>query len=240
LNSVSEVLVEDPELAQNLDGQRLAAALRECVARSVHLPAGGWAPAEDAETMHNGIGLLVLDGLLMRRVGVGGRYGAELIGAGDLLRPWQLEDVSRTLPRTDRWRVLRACRLAVLDEEFAHRAGRYPEVTSCLFSRALRRSAHFAVQMAIVHQPRIDVRLHMLFWELADRWGIVRSDGVHVAIALTHAMLADLVAARRPTVTKALGELAERGTVSWRGSDWVISGSPPVELRAVGAGSLDQ
>ncbi len=230
---MSQVLVEDPDLAVNLDGPRLAAAVRECVARSVALPTGPWSAADDFDNIQNGIGLLVLDGLLIRRVAVGGRSSAELVGSGDLLRPWQLEDVGRTLPRTGKWRVLRPARLAVLDSEFALRAGRYPEVTACLFSRALRRAAHISVQMAIVHQPRIDVRLHMLFWELADRWGTVRSDGVHVPLNLTHAMLADLVAARRPTVTKALGELAERRTVTWRGSDWVISGDPPVELRAI-------
>lgn len=230
---MSQVLIEDPELAVNLDGPRLVAAVRECVARSVALPTGPWSPADDFDNIQNGIGLLVLDGLLIRRVAVGGRSSAELVGSGDLLRPWQLEDVGRTLPRTGKWRVLRPARLAVLDGDFALRAGRYPEVTACLFSRALRRAAHISVQMAIVHQPRIDVRLHMLFWELADRWGTVRSDGVHVPLNLTHAMLADLVAARRPTVTKALGELAERRTVRWRGSDWVISGDPPVELRAV-------
>jgi CRP/FNR family transcriptional regulator, cyclic AMP receptor protein len=230
---MSQVLIEDPDLAMNLDGPRLAAAVRECVARSVALSTGPWSPADDFDHIQNGIGLLVLDGLLIRRVGVGGRSSAELVGSGDLLRPWQLEDVGRTLPRTGKWRVLRPARLAVLDSEFALRAGRYPEVTACLFSRALRRAAHISVQMAIVHQPRIDVRLHMLFWELADRWGTVRSDGVHVPLNLTHAMLADLVAARRPTVTKALGELAERRTVRWRGSDWVISGDPPVELRAL-------
>jgi CRP/FNR family transcriptional regulator, cyclic AMP receptor protein len=84
--------------------------------------------------------------------------------------------------------------------------------------------------MAIVQQPRIDVRLHMLFWELADRWGRVRQDGVHVPIQVTHATLADLVAARRPTVTKALGELAERSAVIWTGEDWLLPGDPPTDL----------
>ena len=96
------------------------------------------------------------------------------------------------------------------------RATRYPEVVSALVTRALRRSRHIATNMAIVQQPRIDLRLHMLFWELADRWGTVHHDGVHVRLNLTHSMLSDLVAARRPTVTKALGELAAR---SARGLD---------------------
>jgi CRP/FNR family transcriptional regulator, cyclic AMP receptor protein len=75
----------------------------------------------------------------------------------------------------------------------------------------------------------------MLFWELADRWGTVRGDGTHVPLRLTHAVLADLVAARRPTVTTALGELADRSAVIWTGADWLLTGSPPAELNAVGS-----
>jgi hypothetical protein len=52
-------------------------------------------------------------------------------------------------------------------------------------------------------------------------------------------MLADLVAARRPTVTKALGDLAERGAVSWTGEAWLLAGVPPAELNAFRSMSLD-
>jgi CRP-like cAMP-binding protein len=90
--------------------------------------------------------------------------------------------------------------------------------------------------MAIVHQPRVDVRLHMLFWELADRWGRVHADGVHVHARLTHAMLGELVAARRPSVTKALKDLAERSVVRWTGKHWLLKGQPPGELREIRAG----
>jgi CRP/FNR family cyclic AMP-dependent transcriptional regulator len=237
-NETSQVLADDAELAQHLRGERLAAAVRECTARTIHLPAGPWTPPEQYENMRFGIGLLILDGLVVRRVGVAGRFGAELLGDGDMLRPWHQDDGSTTLPRTGRWRTLRPSRLAVLDSDFSLRVTRYPEVMSTLFGRALRRSRHIAVNMAIVQQPRIDLRLHMLFWELADRWGTVRQDGVHVPLYLTHSTLADLVAARRPTVTKALGELAERSTVMWTGEDWLLPGDPPDELHAVGAVSL--
>ena len=147
---------------------------------------------------------------MARRVGVAGRFGAELLGDGDLMNPFHRHDMGTSLPRTGKWRVLRPSRMAILDSEFTARATRYPEVVSALVTRALRRSRHIATNMAIVQQPRIDLRLHMLFWELADRWGTVHQDGVHVRLHLTHSMLSDLVAARRPTVTKALGELAAR------------------------------
>jgi CRP-like cAMP-binding protein len=228
-------LVEDPGLAEALGGERLSAAIHDCVAATIRVPRGKWDPSEDVDGFHAGIGLLVLEGLLVRRVGLADRFGAELLGEGDVLRPWQREDVATTLPRRGGWRVLEPCRFALLDGGFALRAGRYPEVISCLFSRVLRRSRMLAVNIAIVHHPRVDVRLHMLFWELADRWGTVHREGVRLPLRLTHAVLADLVAAQRQTVSKALGDLAARGSVTWNGNAWVLAGSPPDELDDLGA-----
>jgi CRP-like cAMP-binding protein len=230
------VLLEDPELAGRLTGERLRAAARVAVSPVVQLSSGSWSPTGLADG--RAIGLLILDGLIIRRVGVGGRFGAELLGEGDLLRPWQREDPGTTLPRIGRWQALLPCRIAILDGDFAASMARFPEVTSALFARAVRRSRHTVVAMAIVHQPRVDVRLRMLFWELADRWGTVHSDGVRVPLQLTHHVLADLVAARRPTVSKALGELAERGIIAWTGDHWLLSGNPPMELDSVGSISV--
>jgi hypothetical protein len=84
--------------------------------------------------------------------------------------------------------------------------------------------------MAIVHQARVDVRLHMLFWRLAARWGRVRTDGVSLPLRLTHDVLADLAAARRPTVTSALSKLSRRGVVRALDDGWLLAGQPPGEL----------
>jgi CRP/FNR family transcriptional regulator, cyclic AMP receptor protein len=229
------VLLEDPELAGHLQGTRLAAAERECVARVIRVRPGAWSADARVPRLDASIGLLVLEGLLARRVGLDGRFGAELLGAGDLLRPWQREDAETSLPHTGGWRILRASRIAVLDDAFAVRAAQFSEVTAALVGRAVRRSRHLAINMAIVHQPRIDVRLHMLFWELAYRWGAVGPEGVSLRVRLTHEMLGELVAARRPSVTKALSELSERGSVSWTGQSWLLRGQPPGELGEIRA-----
>ena len=129
--------------------------------------------------------------------------------------------------------MLEPTRLALLDEAAARRFSAYPQLTGRLVARALERSRHLSVNMAIIHQARVTVRLHMLFWHLADRWGRVRSDGVVVPIQLTHAVLADLVAARRPTVTTSLSDLARQGLVVVRDRGWLLSGEPPGELLAI-------
>jgi CRP/FNR family cyclic AMP-dependent transcriptional regulator len=235
MRGVSQVLLEDPDLAGRLAGERLAAAQTEALARTTALRPGAWTPPGGDDAPDGALGLLILEGLVVRRVGIAGRFGAELLGDGDLLRPWQHEESTSTLPRTGKWRVLQPTRIATLDHDFAIRMSRYPEVITELLGRALRRSRYIAVNMTIIHQPRIDVRIHMLLWELADRWGTVHSDGVHVGVALTHSMLAELVAARRPTVSKALGDLAEQGLVTWTGDAWQLAGEPPAELDALGA-----
>jgi CRP/FNR family transcriptional regulator, cyclic AMP receptor protein len=235
MSGAVRILAEDRDLTDGLIGPRLEAAVEECVAGTCECRAGAWTPPQAVGDMRFGIGLLILDGLVVRSVGMAGRYGAELLGDGDLLNPYHREDTGTSLPVAGKWRVLRGSRFAILDSEFVMRASRYPEVVAALLLRALRRSRHVAANMAIVQQPRIDLRLHMLFWEFADRWGTVRQDGVHVPLHLTHAMLAELVAARRPTVTKALGELGQRSTVIWTGSDWLLPGEPPTELGVVRA-----
>jgi CRP-like cAMP-binding protein len=231
------VLRADPALAEAIPPERREQATESCVGGEVSIPVGRWHGAPLAEP-DGGIGMLVLSGLLIRRVGLEGRYGAELLGAGDVLRPWEKEDESPTLPLSTGWRVLQAARLAVLDERFIGCMGSYPELAGALIGRAVGRSRALAVNIAIVHQARVDVRLHMLLWHFAGRWGRVGPDGVTVPLRLTHAVLAELVAARRPTVTSALSRLAKNDMVIPTEAGWLLKGDPPGELRqlrAVGA-----
>lgn len=226
---VCRVLDEDGDLAEAIPLEHRELAGKECLARTITVPGGPWS-APQTVLSGDGIGLLVLRGLLIRRVGVDGRFGAELLGTGDLLRPWQGEDEPPTLPMTTGWRIIEPVRMAILDEPFTRRLVRYPQLTGRLVGRALQRSRNLTVNMAIVHQARVDVRLRMLFWHLAGRWGRVRSDGVNLPLALTHNVLADLAAARRPTVTSALSELAKQDLVIQQDDGWLLRGTPPGEL----------
>ncbi len=168
---------------------------------------------------------------MIRRVGIEGRYGAELIGEGDLLRPTE-ESVSPLLPLTTNWTIAVPVRVAGLDYAFEQRLAEYPELARGLIDRAILRSKYLALNMAIVHQARVDVRLYMLLWHLAARWGRVRSDGTVLRLRLTHTVLADLVAARRPTVTTTLSELARQGLLRTDGETWILPGEAPADLLA--------
>jgi hypothetical protein len=226
------VLEEDPDLAEALPAALRAGAVADCLAKTVSIAEGNWR-STDVRLEHDAIGLLVLNGLLIRRVGIDGRFGAELLGAGDLLRPWHGEDEAPALLATTGWRVLEPTRVALLDRAFSWTLSRYPQIAGGLVERALVRARNLAVGMAIVHQPRVEVRLRMLFWHMASRWGHVRADGVVLRHRLTHAVLADMVAARRPTVSTAMAELARAGLVSATDEGWLLRGEPPGELRDV-------
>jgi CRP/FNR family cyclic AMP-dependent transcriptional regulator len=222
---VCYVLMEDPELAEGIEPERRAQAQDTLIAREVSIPAGVW--RGEPIPIDGGIGLLVLEGVVIYRVGIDARFGAELLGEGDVLRALQTDHGSSSLPLDTDVTILEPLRLAVLDEHFARRLLAFPQLAGRLFERSVLRSRQLAVNMAIVHQARVDVRLRLLFWHLAGRWGRVRSDGVVVPLRLTHTLLADLVAARRPTVTSALTDLSRRGLVRVIDEGWLLSGDPP-------------
>lgn len=232
------VLDEDPELGETLPPGLLEAARSDAQAQSLHV-AGELTTAWPAD-VRNGLGLLVIEGLLVRRVGVDGRFGAELLGRGDLLRPWQTEDDGTSVPQTSAWRVLQQAHIAVLDLDFARRIAAYPEIHGQLLARAVRRSRSMAAGIAIMHQPKVETRLHLLLWQLADRWGRVRPDGVLLPVRLTHVILSELIGARRPTVSAALGGLERDGRITRNGEGWVLHGSPPGSALAEPRAALAQ
>jgi hypothetical protein len=207
------VLDEDPDLAGALAARRLDEATRLCLATEVTLPEGPWTPGEEAHAASSGFGLLMLEGLLIRRVGTPGRFGAEVLGPGDLLRPWQDGGEDLAPPFGVHFTVADYTRLAILDGTFAVRAARFPDIAANLLGRAMERSRTLAIGMAIAHYPQVRRRLLLVLWHLADRWGRVTPGGVRIGLRLPHELLADLVAARRPAVTSAMTQLAEDGLV---------------------------
>ncbi|MBA3328735.1 MAG: Crp/Fnr family transcriptional regulator [Solirubrobacterales bacterium] len=124
------------------------------------------------------------------------------------------------------WTVVEPVRLALLDRRFAAVVARWPALVDALVSRALRRSRTLAFQLTLAQVKRVEDRLVLLMWMLAERWGTVGPDGVLIPVGLTHETLAKLVGARRPTVTTALGALSRAGRVERIEHGWLLHGEP--------------
>jgi CRP/FNR family cyclic AMP-dependent transcriptional regulator len=200
------LLDEQPELGEHLDAGRAQLARDQLLVATCDLAAGHWTPVPHTDPERRGLGLLVLAGLLTRQVGRASRFAAELLGPGTLLRPWDRDDEAPLGFRVT-WHVWEPARLAVLDRSFVLRARPWPEIIEAVCGLGVLRVAHLAVGAALSHEPRVEERLILLLWHLADRWGRVRPDGVLVPLRLTHELLGMLVGARRPSVTSGLGAL---------------------------------
>jgi len=226
-------LVEaDPDLGDLLDPPSLERARREALARVVRLSPGEWDASSAYEAAEHHRGFLVVDGLLSREVDVLGRRCVELIGPGDVLRPWSWDQEGSHVRAEIGWQVLEPSRLAVLDHQLVLRIVPWPQLGLELFNRGTRRAHHLAVALAISHHQRVGDRLLLTLWHLAERWGRVHRDGVVVPLPLGHQRLADLVGASRQSVTTAMGGLSRDGAVGRRDDGhWVLHGDPPEELR---------
>jgi CRP/FNR family cyclic AMP-dependent transcriptional regulator len=221
------VLTVDRGLADRLEGARRAQAELLSAARVLRHPVGSWDATQDASHGRDGLGLLVVEGLLVRRVGMFGRFGAELLSDGDLLQPAEHDGEEVTLPFEANWRVLAPVSLAVLDLAWMARMARFPEVTAEITRRVMRRSRRLASLQAIAQHHRLEDRLRLFFWELADRYGRVGPDGVRLELQLTHEIISHLVGAQRPSVSAALGRLADAGHIRRVGQTWLLLGSAP-------------
>lgn len=218
------VLDLDDELAEEFDLRGRVAVRQLATARVLQLGVGDCDLASSFDRARRGPGLLILDGLVACETCTGDRVAAELVGSGDLLQSPSLV-TDDLLERTCHWRALRPTRLAVLDADFVDRVRPFPQVVRALLSRAYRRSAELDVLRAITSQPRLEVRLVLVLWHLAARWGRVEPAAVRLCLPLTHRFLGQMVAAERPSISHALKRLAQAGFVSGSADDLRLHGT---------------
>jgi hypothetical protein len=233
---VIRVLEVDPDLGQDLEPAVLAVARPRAIARAQWLQPGHWQPFAEEWDHRGHLGLLIVDGFLARSLQLGARRCAELLGPGDVLRPWVRLAEYSSIPIEDGWQVLEPTRLAVLDRRVTVVLAAWPEIMATILDRVMARSQGLAFQLAVAHLRRVESRVHVALWHFADRWGRVGPSGVELRLNMTHALLAEVVAAERPSVTLALSTLRERGLVE-RDADhvWHLHGAPPSELDDVRA-----
>jgi CRP/FNR family cyclic AMP-dependent transcriptional regulator len=200
-----------PELAGFVPSADLALARRALVARVIT------ATDEDlfellARRAPGGLTLLVVEGVVRKVTSFAGRSALELLGPGDLLAP-PLTAEQVESPAVSRYMAHGLASVAVLDDRFRHAARRWPGLFDCL-QECLGRQTHRASRhLAILHLPRVEDRIVALFADLAERFGRMTPNGIVIDLPLTHQLIGDLVASRRPTVTIALQTLAANGVV---------------------------
>src|SRR4029078_12986070 len=127
---------------------RLEAARHELDVEVHRLDQGPWnAGGDHANPEH--VGLLLLDGVISREVVVSDTVSTELLGPGDVVRPWSLQEPAGLLQLTVRSNALTEGRLAVLARRFGAQLGRWPEVNAALIDRINGRAQRLAVTQAI-------------------------------------------------------------------------------------------
>lgn len=224
---IASLLELDPDLGQLLEGERLAAARESLQVSTRSFPTGVWDTARMGGASPDHLGLLLLDGVIAREVLVSDIVSTELLGRGDVVRPWRIETGDTLLEHTVRWTVLSRTTAALLDRRFAAESGRYPEIGAAIVDRLNERALRLAITQAISQLNRVDRRLLAFLWHLAERWGRMTPEGVSLPMTLSHRMLGQLVGARRPTVSTALSMLSKQDQLHRRDDGtWLLTGEP--------------
>jgi CRP/FNR family transcriptional regulator, cyclic AMP receptor protein len=165
--------------------------------------------------------LLVVRGSLRYEARVGAGRLIEVLSVGDLVLPFAppaaVPSSCAVLTAVDE------VRLAPLEHRFIRASARWPELMQIVQRRLHEQQHRLAVHAAIGQLPHVEQRLMGMMWHLADRIGKVSAEGIVLAQPLSHRALADLVGARRPTVSLALKALQEAGQLRRRGDGrWIL------------------
>src|ERR687884_1465794 len=171
------LLDADPDLGALLSDARREQAERELIVRTHRLPVGPWDVSRLAGATADHVGLLILSGVLSRELIVADHVSAELLGPGDLVRPWQPASRAGLLPVDALWSVLSPLTVAVLDRRFAAEVARYPEVTATLFDRLSERSMRLATTQAISELARRPDGSWLLRGDPPDAESLARKPG---------------------------------------------------------------
>ena len=227
------LLEVEPELRKWLTPDECQLASRVTI--PVHTFSGRALDLDQLLENAGAFGAVILDGVLLHRMSIGDQPALRLLGRGDLV---SLTGGFRTaILGHSSYRASGQLRLAMLDDRVLLTARRFPRLFAALQIRLAEQHQRLAAQLVICQLPRVEDRLLALMWLLAETWGRVTASGTVLPLALTHDALGELIGARRPTVTLALKELSERGSLFRQDREWLLlepppQGPPPPAVRA--------
>jgi hypothetical protein len=176
-----------------------------------------------ADMPGNPFAIVIVTGAVLRETHLAGRAAGELLGATDIVETHPEDDPS-TLATQTRYIAHLPTTVAILDDRFRLAARRWPGLHQVISDQHARQGRRASRHLAALALPRVEDRVLALFADLADRWGRVTPDGIRIDLPLTHTLIGTLAAARRPTISLALAELAATGSLTRQADrSWLLS-----------------
>jgi len=232
--SVRALIDLDQDLAAAVPEERRDAARRAVRARTRTVERGAWDAIGEYGECADWMGLLVIDGFLSRRTSCGEETVGEIVGPGDLLRPWDhdgeypvVEDI------TTSWQVLEEITIALLDAKLAARLAEWPALTAAILARIGRRDRWLGLRLLVSQLPGVELRVLYFLWHLAERWGEATDGVLRTPAPLTHEHIGELIGAQRPSVSHAVGALREQGVRRVPGLGWEMPLDTPATIEAM-------
>jgi CRP/FNR family transcriptional regulator, cyclic AMP receptor protein len=182
------------------------------------------------------VGLLVTQGLLMVRLRVGGYTSTLILGPGDMVCACDIDAPQGSMPENRGVVGLTSVELAAVDHRLLRACLRWPTVGRALLECLTQRLRVGTLSLAVHQSPRVEERLWLAMWQLADRFGRVSPHGTAITLpGVTHSVLAEIVAARRPSVTSGMKRLGDCGLIEVTGRQrWLLRQRPEEGLTMLG------
>src|SRR4051794_17926543 len=162
------LLQVDPGLRAAVPQSERPLAERAVLVPCFELGPGHWR-TEDLRADGDALSALVVRGLGTRQTMIAGRRSAELLGPGDVFRPWASADP--VIPAESRWASGSPALVALLDGRFVAAARRWSQLFAVVHERLAEQLERSTMRAAIMSLPRVEQRILGIFWQLAERWG---------------------------------------------------------------------
>jgi CRP/FNR family cyclic AMP-dependent transcriptional regulator len=223
----------DPEIGEGIDPKEWELAQSVCLASVCHVPAGKWQIDEPADKQPHLLGFVIVAGLVCQEVALRERHIFEFLGPGDVVQAPAVPVRPRLGGPVMSTAAVDTTVLA-LGESFIRAAGRWPSLLVAVHERLEAQRENLAIQGLIAQLARAEHRVLLQLWHLADRWGRVTTEGTLIPLSLTHKLLGQMIAARRPTVTLAVAVLESQGLIRRVGSSaWLLMPAAEAAVAAI-------